>query len=132
MPKVKVIKKKTIKKPKPPMEQKRQYEIISTGTRGIIQNITYRVPKKKNITKTLKNIQEYVNIKSRQMTKVIGLKDSRVSISLKFDNNKYISTSYINAGKDHNISNVYEDYDDDDLDKYGKITEFSIQFIPNI
>jgi len=114
------------------MEQKRQYEIISTGTRGITQNITYRVPKKKNITKTLKNIQEYVNIKSRQMSKVIGLKDSRVSIALKFDNNKYISTSYINAGKDHNISNVYEEYDDDDLDKYGKITEFSIQFIPNI
>ena len=132
MPKVKVIKKKTTKKPKPPMEQKRQYEIISTGTRGIIQNITYRVPKKKNITKTLKNIQEYVNIKSRQMSKVIGLKDSRVSIALKFDNNKYISTSYINAGKDHNISNVYEEYDDADLDKYGKITEFSIQFIPNI
>jgi len=132
MPKVKVIKKKTTKKPKPPMEQKRQYEIISTGTRGITQNITYRVPKKKNITKTLKNIQEYVNIKSRQMSKVIGLKDSRVSIALKFDNNKYISTSYINAGKDHNISNVYEEYDDDDLDKYGKITEFSIQFIPNI
>lgn len=132
MPKVKVIKKKTTKKPKPPMEQKRQYEIISTGTRGITQNITYRVPKKKNITKTLKNIQEYVNIKSRQMSKVIGLKDSRVSIALKFDNNKYISTSYINAGKDHNISNVYEEYDDADLDKYGKITEFSIQFIPNI
>ena len=132
MPKVKVIKKKTTKKLKPPMEQKRQYEIISTGTRGITQNITYRVPKKKNITKTLKNIQEYVNIKSRQMSKVIGLKDSRVSIALKFDNNKYISTSYINAGKDHNISNVYEEYDDDDLDKYGKITEFSIQFIPNI
>jgi hypothetical protein len=132
MPKVKVIKKKTTKKPKPPMEQKRQYEIISTGTRGIIQNITYRVPKKKNITKTLKNIQEYVNIKSRQMSKVIGLKDSRVSIALKFDNNKYISTSYINAGKDNNISNVYAEYDDADLGKYGKITEFSIQFIPNI
>jgi hypothetical protein len=132
MPKVKVIKKKTTKKPKPPMEQKRQYEIISTGTRGIIQNITYRVPKKKNITKTLKNIQEYVNIKSRQMSKVNGLKDSRVSIALKFDNNKYISTSYINAGKDNNISNVYAEYDDADLGKYGKITEFSIQFIPNI
>jgi len=114
------------------MEQKRQYDIISTGTRGIVQNITYRVPKKKNITKTLKNIQEYVNIKSRQMAQVKGLKDSRVSVSLKFDNNKYISTSYINAGKDHNITDVYQDYDDDDLSKYGKITEFSIQFIPNI
>ena len=124
--------KKTIKKPKPPMEQKRRYDIISTGTRGFVQNITYRVPKKKNITKTLKNIQEYVNIKSRQMAQVKGLKDSRVSVSLKFDNNKYISTSYINAGKDHNISDVYQDYDDDDLSKYGKITEFSIQFIPNI
>ena len=128
MPKVKVIKKKA----KPRMEQKRQYEIISTGTRGSIQNITYRVPKKKNITKTLKNIQDYVNIKSRQMAKVKGLKDSRVSVAIKFDNNKYISTSYIDAGKNHNVSNIYEDYDDADLNKYGKITEFSIQFIPNI
>ena len=29
--------KKTIKKPKPPMEQKRRYEIISTGTRGVVR-----------------------------------------------------------------------------------------------
>lgn len=131
MPKVKVIKKKTTKKPKPPMEQKRQYEIISTGTRGSIQNITYRVPKKKNILKTLNDIQEYANIKSRQMTKVKGLKDSTVSLAIKFDNGKYISTKYIIAGKNLDINSIYEDYNDD-ADGYGKIQEFSIQFIPKI
>lgn len=122
--------KKTIKKPKPPMEQKRRYEIISTGTRGVVQNIRYRVPQKKNITKTLKDIQEYANIKSRQMAQVKGLKDSSVSVAIKFDNGKYISTSYITAGKNHNIANIYEDYDDDDISKYGTIQEFTIQFIP--
>lgn len=123
--------KKTIKKPKPPMEQKRRYEIISTGSRGIVQNITYKVPKKNNILKTLNNIQEYANIKSRQMAQVKGLKDSTVSLAIKFDNGKYISTKYLIAGKNLDISSIYEDYTDDEAG-YGKIQEFSIQFIPKI
>lgn len=123
-----IIRKKTAKVP-PPSEHKRRFKLISTGKRGIVQNIVYKAPSTKNVAKALKQIDEYANIKTRQMKKTPGLSNSRVSITLLFDNGKYISTKYIDAGKKLNVNDLYTEYDADPED-FGRIKEFSVQFIP--
>ena len=130
MPPKKIIKKKTAKVP-PPSEHKRRYKLISTGNRGIVQNITYKAPKAKNVAKALKLIDEYANIKTKQMKKTPGLSGSRVAVTLLFDNGRYISTKYIDAGKKLNVNDLYTEYDADPED-FGSIKEFSIQFIPSL
>jgi predicted transcriptional regulator len=125
--KKKVVKKITTKKP---VERKRRYELVSSGNRGIIQNIEYAVPLKKNVGKTLSEIQEYVNIKSAQMKKTPGLMNSTVSVAVKFSNERYISTSYKEVGKKIDISSVYDQYGGEP-EVYSKIVGFSILFIPN-
>lgn len=108
-----------------------KYKVIDTSTKTFksgqkINIVNFKAPKSKNQAKLKESILKYANMKSTKMKDNKKFKNNRVQIQLKYESGKYMSTRFFEVGED--MIFTYDDYDEQELQDFGRIVSFNITF----
>jgi len=107
----------------PPIGKKKKTKVVTTNAGRDMYMIEYSAPKRKNQDKLKDDILAEANKKSRLMKKNKFYK--KVSMHIKYESGKYISTNFVDTGK---ILEIFQPYDEQDYDDFGRIVEFGYKF----
>lgn len=107
------------------------FKVIDSDTKTFksgqdVNIVRFKAPKRKNQEKLKEAIMKFANSKSSKMKKNKKFKDNRISIQLKYESGKYVSTKFYDVGND--LEFTFDEYDEQELRDFGRIESFNVTF----
>ena len=108
-----------------------KFKVVDSDTKRFksgqqINIVQFKAPKRKNQDILKNSIIKYANMKSSKMKKSKKFRNNRIQIQLKYESGKYISTRFFDVGDD--LIFTYDEYDEQEIQDFGRIKSFNITF----
>ena len=108
-----------------------KFKVIDSETKTFksgqnINTVRFKAPKIKQQDKLKDKIMRFVNNKSSKMKKSKKFRNNRIQIQLKYESGKFVSTRFFDVGDD--LIFTYDEYDDQEIQDFGRIKSFNITF----